>query len=452
MMQEQKNIIDEYFRDRLFDHEMPAPPEMWKKIDNQLRQNKTRVYWIIAASIAASGAILISIGIGYYLGFNHKMNVSKNFNMTVNSNPKIINKKTNINLSSSGKNNVSSAGINTNKVYQKQNFISDRNPEKINSLNNGLIFKKLVASNEKAGKKVINKNGQQILILSPLKPIEIVLLNNISRPNLKISEKNIDALLGIEGTNDVELEIINKPKNSWAIGGNVAPLFSNIENNKSVFSSEYYNITEKPVFALAGGLNVNYETGRWQFESGIVYSESGQKTDFELLNSSLNKPGTDQLVNTFDYIKGNVKINLNRPGNVLSYGSVSSGNSILNMPFSTIEQQYRYVEIPFIAHYKILNKKTILSLSGGISANILVGNQAYLENKSNSYSMGSVEGTETFNYAGILGLAYEVPLINRLSLKLEPRFRYNINSMNKNNDLNNHPYSMGIFSGVSYHF
>ncbi len=56
-------------------------------------------------------------------------------------------------------------------------------------------------------------------------------------------------------------------------------------------------------------------------------------------------------------------------------------------------------------------------------------------------------------FSSSLGMGMEYSITNNLSLNLEPTFRYYLNPFNNVAGLNNlHPYSFGIFSGLSYKF
>jgi hypothetical protein len=56
------------------------------------------------------------------------------------------------------------------------------------------------------------------------------------------------------------------------------------------------------------------------------------------------------------------------------------------------------------------------------------------------------------NYSGAVGIGLEYPILSKLMLNVEPRFKYYLNPIVKNPTYNIHPYSLGVFTGISYVF
>ena len=124
------------------------------------------------------------------------------------------------------------------------------------------------------------------------------------------------------------------------------------------------------------------------------------------------------------------------------------------MPVKSITQYFEYLEIPVNVRYKILDKKLDVSLMGGISTNFLVGTDIrlnYTDNSSKNTDY-TTEGLNRINYSGLVGIGFEYPLFKNLILNLEPKFRYYMNPIDKEQVYDIHPYSIGVFSGISYLF
>jgi hypothetical protein len=58
----------------------------------------------------------------------------------------------------------------------------------------------------------------------------------------------------------------------------------------------------------------------------------------------------------------------------------------------------------------------------------------------------------TIIFSSTLGMGMEYNFSGNLSLNLEPTFRYYINPFNNIPGMSIHPYTFGIFSGLSYKF
>jgi len=471
-MNAEKNHIDDYFRERLFEYEITAPADVWNKIDDKFRQKRLRIIWRISISFAASIAIILSLFTGYYFGMKH----------TITSNEKIVN--TNIKVQSDKIINNYKTGKEANSIVRKNNLsvhneILTINSTEINYPKTVAIASKTEIANYNTDSSLTKENTVQEYHLAYVEPRKPSLNNFIKSQKLSLSEENIEFALGIEESTEKTEPNSESNKRSLIINGNASPLYSyrNIQSSNSNAASNYFNSTEKPILSYSGGLNLAIELHRWRFESGIYYSKSGQNIDgvyaFVSTNNNNNLKPADNLyanigtpiIQASNSIQNIQEINSN--GYLIKSGSnlsttISNGqnknlgylNEINNSTYqqATVEQRYKYIEIPIIAYYKLIDRKVDFSVTGGFSTNILVGNDALVKNSNNSLSLGPTKGVENFNYAGIIGLAFEMPVAGRLSVHMEPRIKYFLNSINSSDQISTHPYSIGVFSGVSYRF
>jgi hypothetical protein len=117
-----------------------------------------------------------------------------------------------------------------------------------------------------------------------------------------------------------------------------------------------------------------------------------------------------------------------------------------------LRQQAEYVEIPLILQYKIIDQKLDVKLNGGINTGILVSNTAIIQNSEHKFWDGKTNELNQFVYNASFGLGIEYPVSNKISLNLEPTFRYTLNSHAKSSDVFDYPYRFGVFTGVNYMF
>jgi hypothetical protein len=89
---------------------------------------------------------------------------------------------------------------------------------------------------------------------------------------------------------------------------------------------------------------------------------------------------------------------------------------------------------------------------GGFSSNLLVGNETYMETGVGRSLVGSTKDMETMNYSGTLGIGLKYGLSKRIYLNVEPRVKYYLNSLNSNSSVTYKPYTIGVFTGLSYEF
>jgi hypothetical protein len=119
---------------------------------------------------------------------------------------------------------------------------------------------------------------------------------------------------------------------------------------------------------------------------------------------------------------------------------------------NSLTQNFSYLELPFFVKYKLVDKTLGFNLIGGLSSNFLVNNAVYSSLNGGKYLIGKTEGVDAITFSSSLGMGMEYSLGKNLSLNLEPTFRYYLNPVTGNEGLRVHPYSFGIFSGLSYKF
>jgi hypothetical protein len=117
-----------------------------------------------------------------------------------------------------------------------------------------------------------------------------------------------------------------------------------------------------------------------------------------------------------------------------------------------LKQYFEYLEIPMIVKYKFIDQNVGVSLLGGVSANILVGNDVMLVVNGDKLDFGETGNIKNFNYSSSLGLGFDYSIINHLNLSVDPVFKYYLTSIDEGNNLNYHPYSLGIYTGITYTF
>jgi len=267
---------------------------------------------------------------------------------------------------------------------------------------------------------------------------------------------------------EMPLDLLKEEAPKWSVGGQFSPIYSfrYIGQNSLDSYRDSYNSHENGMFTYTGGLHIQYNANpKIKIYTGIYYSRMGQQIDDIQLYKSANN-GAINLP-----IKGNLDINN-------SIGSITSRNDILYFqdqsgfrvePLSLSEtydplkeglipmnahiiQSLDYLEVPLIIRYKLIDKKVDLNILGGVSTNFMVRNEAYASYEGSKIHIGETNGLKTINYSSTLGLGLEYNLTETISLSLEPAFKYYINSINRSDNINTHPYSIGIFTGLSYIF
>ncbi len=256
----------------------------------------------------------------------------------------------------------------------------------------------------------------------------------------------------------------------------MAPLYSyrNVSSNYlDSYVKDQINSKESGLITYAAGLNVAVSPGRrLSIQSGIYYSKYGQQTDAVNIFTSTadsrefgwdNQPGAgeettnvliSQSIGTVssndDLLKFNKSINASAENSdELRYFNVKNAETEDN---ASATQYFEYLEIPLVIKYKLIDKKIDFNILSGISTHFLIGNNLYLDynNMNSKFSENVI--VNTINYSSSLGIGIEYPVLSRLLINVEPKFKYYINPLVKNPSYNIHPYSLGIYTGISYIF
>jgi hypothetical protein len=273
--------------------------------------------------------------------------------------------------------------------------------------------------------------------------------------------------------NDLALNTVEKAS-PWTVGMLAAPLIS-YRNIMSVnsdlamdadintnYASNYSN--EKPLVSYSAGVNVNYKVAkRWKIQTGIYISELGQVSQDVAINetpSSIYNAGSYD-INTST---GNVQVQGSPNDLIAKIAPEMDNDDILFTPPATANgewvgseyqinfiQTYQYYELPLVVNYTFIDRKLSMNVSGGVSANILYGNNAYAETDGNKYELDAeMQDLKEMNYSGVFGIGMEYPIFAKLKFNLQPTMRYSLNPINTSGSV--YPYSFGLYTGLKYSF
>lgn len=224
---------------------------------------------------------------------------------------------------------------------------------------------------------------------------------------------------------------------------------------------------ESGLVYAGGGIRLNVMVNKkWSIESGVRFARLGQEVNSQMQVDELYAAASDDRSagGTIKSISlsnsmGNIRQN-NQPANTDMNLLYSANKANYHVEFSSatetsaqrLEQNLDYLEVPVTLRYYLVNKKMTLSLSAGFSTNWLISNSVYLNNNASRKNIGETAGLATMTVSSHAGMALTVPIVNRLSLQLEPRLNYFLSEINKDYPVTFRPYSFGVYSGLQYSF
>ncbi len=272
--------------------------------------------------------------------------------------------------------------------------------------------------------------------------------------------------------NDIPVYKELKSKKEWKMGIEVSPGYSSYSSNHDpVYASNMTYPSSQINGNVCGGVSVQYKTGRkWSVESGVYYARNVQKSEStsQLFASNYDNEipelSTEKLYfNPEVDVQGN-RIAMKGIAGIIELEKIPEGAEIAGTFERTVSnpnalltrgefsQAFDFIEIPLLLRYLIINSKLDIELVGGVSAGMIVGNDAFLNNEYGKQKIGKTRDISTMNISGTLGLGLDYPLTEHISLALEPRVNYYLNSINNNPDVDFRPYRIGVYTGVYYEF
>jgi hypothetical protein len=250
----------------------------------------------------------------------------------------------------------------------------------------------------------------------------------------------------------------------WVLGAAMSPLYTFRDAQPQPASQEY----ESGVIAYAGGIQVGFRTSRrLAIESGIFFNKMG---------IDIGAPGILQSDKEYDFSplgeetgRSNIMAVSNSVGNIVSIsGDIYVNSYKLNAIHQTdaiadafsdavnagegIRQHLDYLEVPLNLRYTLVDRSIKLQLVGGMSTNLLVNNYVTMEGDGGSKEIGYLTNVRNVNYSGNAGIGLVYHFLDNLSLSIEPRFRYFLNSVNDGTLPATRPYTLGLYTGLNYQF
>jgi len=461
MSEETKNI-DKLFKEGLKGHKHPAPINAWNRLDEDLSRSAARKKFVYFRWIAAAALILLAFGSGYFFGI---YKVSNNTELAKNDN--VPNKTTPTEIIDSKEPTTQSE---TNHELRSKSILPLTIPERIivQNTDREIIIENfdITESLDSESRYVSGINSMDKIPALSLTIIEKV--SDLSDDKLDIIPKHETDVLKKEilaqntyltGDYDYGDKVKKEPK--WALGAQFAPVVSYRDISISYEYGQPGNINdteselneiEDPLISYAGGVDVNYDvSSRWSFQSGMYFSRIGQVNN-EALN--FKQENNQFLLYAINTSTGDISISFETiPDHVKQFESQKKDTiQSVNLENVRVVQNFDLFEIPFLVKYRILDKKFGISLSGGLSPAYLLKNSTILEVDNDKYDIGNSDNLNTMIVNTTLGLGLNYTVSNKISLNLEPTFKYSLSPINKNSQFNYHPYYFSWFTGIRYRF
>ena len=440
-MADSKANIDLVFRNGLKDFEALPPVEVWEKIHPSINTGQKKTYNPLYRAAAAVG-VVVTISIAAYQWGARVSNDQLNEMLASNQE------------SFSPEVNIGNAPETSPVMIIKPESVSEVISEKSDKAENPQLIPAGNIAGNTFSDVSLNLNANNGSLPGIQDPFSVKYAK-VTSPEL---EKVTYQIL----QDNIELPHLQR----WSVSAIASPTYY------SQFSSSGNDLVQKVMesdqtrVSYTGGVSLAYKlTSRLSIQSGLYYSSLGQEVGGVNAYSGFNQYDNSKSGHNFEIMtasgtvfSSNSDVFLNSselPARIQSYYTNDVFDPVkanLSYVSSSIFQDLSFLELPLILRYKIIDRKIDINVIGGMSYNFLMNNSVYAVVDGGKYPIGTTNDLNTVSLSSSLGMGMEYKLSKSLSVNLEPTFRYYLNPFNSASSAAFHPYSIGIFSGVSYKF
>ena len=116
-----------------------------------------------------------------------------------------------------------------------------------------------------------------------------------------------------------------------------------------------------------------------------------------------------------------------------------------------LSQRMTYIEVPVELKYAVLDKKLGINVIGGVSTLLLTENSIIFDSPEILTELGEATNVNDVSFSTNIGIGIDYKFSDQLEFNLEPMLKYQLNTFSGNTG-NFNPYSVGVYTGVSFRF
>jgi hypothetical protein len=447
-MADNRQYIDDLFRDGLKDHVSAPPPGAWDQISGRLVKNGKRTLVYRVARYAAAGLLLLGMGGGLrYILRHDSVTYSHPAAPAVSSLPADAGRLP-------VKRDVSAAGI---PDRQAREWPEARETDAVKT---------------RAG----NTGSDLFMALTADQPADQVLLRgfltSMAPGSLKSSHQADKTIYTGETAGEANLPLLAATGSGrpgrWQASVMAAPNYSyrslTASNGDDVKQKFQY---ESGLVSFSGSLNISYRVnGRFSVLSGLDLVRIGNKIKglmvFADQESWLTKRNSEaafvpvsgtSVANSYGPVENKTTTTDSHDYLSPAFSNYDKGGHRLNYMlggdgYSEQVHGFHFLQAPLMLRYHVEGEKTNLIVGGGLGANFLVGNQITLKHEGENYDMGRTR-VNNFGLSGIFSVGLERRL-GSVKILFEPRFSHFISPINTEGNQNALPYAISFFGGIVF--
>ncbi|MFD2100249.1 hypothetical protein [Flagellimonas iocasae] len=247
----------------------------------------------------------------------------------------------------------------------------------------------------------------------------------------------------------------NTAAGKWSVGPSVAPVYFSAAGKGSPIHSDFSSNSKSGNLNLSYGLSVAYEVGKkLKIKSGVHRVNYGYDTNDVLFSSSARSAASDKLENINYSQKSETLIVQSKnslPNSIPTDAFLELASNEIPVLDGKMVQQLGYIEVPVELNYSVIDRKFGVDLIGGVSSLFLVENSVLVESEGLVTEVGEATNANDVNFSANFGMGLNYDFSPKVELSVEPVFKYQMNTFSKTAG-QFQPFSVGIYSGISFKF
>ncbi len=475
-MKKEELNMDKMFREKMEGFSAEPPSHLWNNIQGQLMARRKLRRLAYARWIAAAAVIVLAFMAGWYFNEKSGVEIQKTVESQIPASQKTMPQPENNVVQQENKNNTNKEAGKTGKPVPNEKNATSISTQKKVLVAKVDVLDETIPENANSETTGVNSAQSKKFSMNLLNRRKALISVNHSDETLKQEQKIAADRLSdaekvmIAGNAKILSESLEKESN-WKMGLSVSPGYaSQVTGHTQNYARNMTYSGSEGNRNMGGGFSVQYKTGKkWSVESGIYYAQNGQRSSNSpgtTYSNAVSGPAFDTEKSYFNTAvsMSNGQMAMNSTAGIIEFSGTPRGTELATsvensyagsntlVTSSEFSQVFDFVEIPLYVRYDVIDSKVGVQIIGGINAGIVAGNNVFMENRYGTQNVGKTQDISTLNISGTIGFGLNYDLSRRISMAVEPRLNYYLNSINQNPDVMFRPYRIGVYTGVYYQF
>ena len=271
----------------------------------------------------------------------------------------------------------------------------------------------------------------------------------------EIKKSILDVINDLHDLEKDKTEVAETPISKWTVSPNASPVYYNTLSNGSPIDETFADNAKKGDINLSYGVNVGYDISkRLTVRSGIHRVEYSYSTRDIALVPSFDGPELTTIQFKNSDAAFNIQDRQAPTGETFSqyqFPTTETSTIFQKQIEGDLSQRMTYIEVPVELKYAVLDKKLGINVIGGVSTLLLTENSIILDSPEILTELGEATNVNDVSFSTNIGIGIDYKFSDQLEFNLEPMLKYQLNTFSGNTG-NFNPYSVGVYTGVSFRF